>query len=158
MVEATEGGPGMFLRVTDFDHITSDLSYYTLRQDNGGSSGKWHEEKTLVSLGSEFRIIGSTGSCLFLVPSYTSPVKKGYFTLNVKTLQHNFVNCVQVLRRTRRRQCVNKERRHCKLESPLIAQRNSSSADDADWCVVDWRWLLIQVVLHLRCFWLLFAL
>ncbi|PNT65722.1 hypothetical protein BRADI_3g01412v3 [Brachypodium distachyon] len=61
IVEAGEGGLGMFVRV----HMTSDLTYYTLRQEIGGSSSKWHKEKT-VSLGSRYTLVGSRGSYLFL--------------------------------------------------------------------------------------------
>ncbi|KQJ92887.1 uncharacterized protein LOC100834805 [Brachypodium distachyon] len=89
MVEAGEGRPGMVLRVGDIGHMTADLSYYTLRQDNGGSSRKWHKEKTLVLPGSEFVIRGSMRCYLLLILRWlgTSSVEPGYFTLNVKTLQ-----------------------------------------------------------------------
>lgn len=86
VVEAEEGGPGVFV----YTHITADLSYYTLRHDIGGSSSKWHKEKT-VSLGSSYIFIGSTGSYLlfFLDHWGSSALEKGCFafTLDAKTLQ-----------------------------------------------------------------------
>ncbi|KQJ92892.2 uncharacterized protein LOC100835416 isoform X2 [Brachypodium distachyon] len=82
IVETGEGGLGMFLHA----RMSSDLTYYTLRQGIGGSSSKWHKEKT-VSLGSKYMFIGSTGSYLVLHQGGSYALERGCLTLDVKMFQ-----------------------------------------------------------------------
>ncbi|XP_044408785.1 uncharacterized protein [Triticum aestivum] len=83
MVEAGEGRPGMFVLAHG---RTYDLSYYSIRTNNGGSFSQWQCEKT-ISLGSWCLLIGSMKRCLLLYQGCSSSSEPGCYTLDIQTFQ-----------------------------------------------------------------------